>query len=196
MGESTDDHQLIIPLLTFSSLSPQLFNYTDPDTELSNFYYYFYSSHELIENAFSWDSRIYHRYIELLQTKHTAIFYANSKNNLYRQTGRQYTRFVTDVVAFLLSAKSVLNGSYREVLLSFTLHCNTTFYALIASIYFVVLVGCIVCFTLFIRNARIKSDASGKSATTASFLPPPSLSPLSFISGGHRAGGGHQVQQY
>lgn len=155
---------------------------------MSNYFYYFYSSHELIENAFSWDSRIYHRYIELLKRKHTSIFYANSKYNLYsRATGREYTRFVTDVVAFLLNAKDVLNGSYREVLLSFTLNCNTTFYALIASIYFIVLLACTLFFALFIRNARIKSDASGSAKTvvysqsSGKSQPLPSLSPLSFI---------------
>ena len=142
--------------------SPQLFNYTDTETEISNYFYYFYSSHELIENAFSWDSRIYHRYIELLKTKHTQIFFNNSKNNLYRQTGREYTRFVTDVVAFLLNAKDVLNISFRDLLLQFTSKTNTVFYALIASIYFFVLTACTVFFALFIRNAKIKSDATKK----------------------------------
>lgn len=125
---------------------------------MSNYFYYFYSSHELIENAFSWDSRIYHRYIELLKTKHNEFFYSNTKINLYRQTGREYTRFVTEVVAFLLNAKNVLNVGFNDVLLQFTSKSNTIFYAVIASIYLIVLMLCTVFFVLFIRNARFKSD--------------------------------------
>lgn len=143
---------------TIYHIGPQLFSYTDTEAEISNYFYYFYSSHELIENAFSWDVRIHHRYVELLKSKHSQIFYSNSRFNLYRQTGREYTRFVTDVVAFLLNAKDVLNMSFREVLQQFSLKSNTTFYLLIATIYFTVLIACMVFFVLFVRNAKIKSE--------------------------------------
>ncbi|KAH9412526.1 hypothetical protein DERP_006488 [Dermatophagoides pteronyssinus] len=116
------------------------------------------SSHELIENAFAWDSRIYHHYMELLRSKQYRSLQSISNQN-YRLNGREYTRFVTDVVAYLLRAKDVLNVGIKEILINITDHNSTQFYAIISCIYLFVLILCSTFFILFIRNAKIKDES-------------------------------------
>lgn len=126
---------------------------------MANYFYYFYSSHQLIESAFAWDSRIYHRYIELLKTSNNEDLFSSSKLNLYRQSGREYTRFVTVMVTYLLNAKDVLNMSFLEILYQFAQSNNSIrFSVLIASIYLLVLICCTIFFVLFIRKAKIKQE--------------------------------------
>lgn len=143
---------------TIYHIGPQLLNRTDAETEVANYFYYFYSSHELIENAFAWDSRIYHHYMELLRSKQYRSLQSISNQN-YRLNGREYTRFVTDVVAYLLRAKDVLNVGIKEILIDITDHNSTQFYAIISCIYLFVLILCSTFFILFIRNAKIKDES-------------------------------------
>ena len=143
---------------TIYHIGPQLLNRTDAETEVANYFYYFYSSHELIENAFAWDSRIYHHYMELLRSKQYRSLQSISNQN-YRLNGREYTRFVTDVVAYLLRAKDVLNVGIKEILINITDHNSTQFYAIISCIYLFVLILCSTFFILFIRNAKIKDES-------------------------------------
>ncbi|UXI18660.1 LIM and SH3 domain protein F42H10.3 [Sarcoptes scabiei] len=149
--------------LTYGTIyhtAPQLLNISnDIETEVSNYFYYFYTSHELIENAFTMDSRIYRRYKEFVQTKHIRIMQDNLNVNQYRLTGREYTEFVSDVEAYLLGAKEILNAALREILNDTIGSKNPTmFYAIISGIYFLVLLLCITFFVLLIRNARIKDN--------------------------------------
>ncbi|OTF72573.1 hypothetical protein BLA29_005402 [Euroglyphus maynei] len=144
---------------TIYHIGPQLLNRTDAETEVANYFYYFYSSHELIENSFAWDSRIYHHYMELLRSSKQYHSLQSISNENYRLNGREYTRFVTDVVAYLLRAKDVLNVGLKEILIDITDHNSTQFYAIISCIYLFVLILCSTFFILFIRNAKIKDES-------------------------------------
>lgn len=137
---------------------------------MSYYFYNLYSSHELIESAFSWDARIYHRYNELLKSEHDEFFNSNIRTNLYQQTGREYTRFVTNVVAFLLNAKNILNVEFNEILLQFSTKSNLLFYATITFVYLLVLASCTIFFVMLIRNARFKSEAFNKQQPTIAIV--------------------------
>nr|XP_046917701.1 uncharacterized protein LOC124498042 [Dermatophagoides farinae] len=152
---------------TIYHIGPQLLNRSDAETEVANYFYYFYSSHELIENAFAWDSRIYHRYMELIRSKQYRSLQSSITNQSnYRLSGREYTRFVTDVVAYLLRAKDVLNVGLKEILIEITDRNTTQFYAIISCIYLFVLILCSTFFILFIRNAKIKDESTMNNCLT------------------------------
>lgn len=94
--------------------------------------------------------------MELLRNKQNRILQTSS--NVNSLTGREYTRFVTDVVAYLLRAKDILNVGLKEILLEISSKNPTIFYATISCIYLVVLIMCSTFFVLFIRNAKIKHE--------------------------------------
>lgn len=83
---------------------------------LNEYNYYFYSSYDLIVNAFRCTSLHREAFYLMLHNKTNEVYNFDSRLSSYNQNGRKYTKLVTEVVAYLLNMKDVFNDIQEELL--------------------------------------------------------------------------------
>lgn len=83
---------------------------------LNEYNYYFYSSYDLIVNAFRCTSLHREAFYLMLHNKTNEVYNFDARLSTNNQNGRKYTKFVTEVVAYLLNMKDVFNDIQEELL--------------------------------------------------------------------------------